>query len=97
MARVAWGSLSPSSAAGGPQQRHNPKSDASRIRTVGRSALSRHARFAEISPEVGVLDEEALDRLLADDLTRLSRWWPTWCTRPTNGCAHMPSESPPGS
>jgi Mg-chelatase subunit ChlD len=29
--------------------------------------LARHARFEEISPEVGVLDEEALDRLLAED------------------------------
>lgn len=34
---------------------------------MGRSTLSRHARFAEISPEVGVLDERALDRALAAD------------------------------
>ena len=56
------GSLSPPPpAAGRPQQRSNPKADASRNRTVGRSTLARHARFAEVSPEVGVLDEQALD------------------------------------
>jgi hypothetical protein len=38
-------------------------------RTTGRHELSRHARFAEISPAVGVLDEQALDRALADDPT----------------------------
>ena len=60
------GSLSPPGA-GRPQQRRNPKADAARNRTVGRSTLSRHARFAELSPEVGVLDEQALDRALAAD------------------------------
>lgn len=59
--------MSPPPAAGAPQRRHNPKSDASRARTLGRSALSRHVRFAEVSPEVGVLDEEALERALAAD------------------------------
>jgi Mg-chelatase subunit ChlD len=34
---------------------------------VGRSTLARHARFAEVSPEVGVLDEEALGRALTSD------------------------------
>ena len=34
---------------------------------MGRSTLSRHARFADISPEVGVIDEEALDKALAAD------------------------------
>ena len=34
---------------------------------MGRSTLSRHARFADISPEVGVLDEASLDRALALD------------------------------
>ncbi len=34
---------------------------------MGRSTLSRHARFAEVSPEVGVLDEQALDRALSAD------------------------------
>ena len=38
-------------------------------RTVGRHELSRHARFAEISPEVGVIDEQALNQALADDPT----------------------------
>jgi len=36
-------------------------------KTTGRHELSRHARFAEISPAVGVLDEQALHRALADD------------------------------
>jgi Mg-chelatase subunit ChlD len=34
---------------------------------VGRHELSRHARFAEISPEVGVLDEQAMSQALAED------------------------------
>ena len=34
---------------------------------MGRHELSRHARFAEISPEVGVLDERAMSRALAED------------------------------
>jgi len=65
--RRAGGSLSPPRPAGEPQQRRNPKQDASRTRTVGRSALSRHARFADVSPEVGTLDEQALERALAAD------------------------------
>ncbi len=63
---------SPSAApgAGGRQQRPRPKSAKSgqpEGKTVGRRELSRHARFAEISPEVGVLDEQAMSRALADD------------------------------
>ncbi len=34
---------------------------------MGRHELSRHARFAEISPEVGVLDEQAMSQALAED------------------------------
>jgi Mg-chelatase subunit ChlD len=34
---------------------------------VGRHELSRHGRFAEISPEVGVLDEQAMSQALAED------------------------------
>ena len=34
---------------------------------MGRHELSRHARFAELSPEVGVLDEQALNQALAED------------------------------
>ncbi len=34
---------------------------------MGRHELSRHARFAEISPEVGVLDERAMSQALAAD------------------------------
>jgi len=63
---------SPSAApgAGGRQQRPRPKSAKSgqpEGKTVGRRELSRHARFAEISPEVGVLDERAMSQALADD------------------------------
>jgi Mg-chelatase subunit ChlD len=36
-------------------------------RTVSRRELARHQRFAEVSPEVGHLDEEAFQRLLDDD------------------------------
>jgi Mg-chelatase subunit ChlD len=53
--------------AGGRHQRPKPKSGRSEGRTVGRRELSRHARFAEISPEVGVLDEQAMSQALADD------------------------------
>jgi Mg-chelatase subunit ChlD len=51
--------------AGGPR----PKSRRPEGRTVGRHELARHARFAEISPEVGVLDEQAMGRALAEDPT----------------------------
>jgi Mg-chelatase subunit ChlD len=57
---------------GGRHQRprpNGPKSGRPEGKTVGRRELSRHARFAEISPEVGVLDEQALNRALADDPT----------------------------
>src|SRR5580704_1281789 len=53
--------------AGGRHQRPQPKSGRREGKTVGRRELSRHARFAEISPEVGVLDEDAMSRALADD------------------------------
>jgi Mg-chelatase subunit ChlD len=58
----------PSASAGGGQpQRPPPKSGRPEGKTVGRHELSRHARFAEISPEVGVLDERAMSRALAED------------------------------
>jgi Mg-chelatase subunit ChlD len=53
--------------AGGRHPRPKPKSGRSEGKTVGRRELSRHARFAEISPEVGVLDEQAMSQALADD------------------------------
>jgi hypothetical protein len=53
--------------AGGRQQRPQPKSGRSEGKTTGRRELSRHARFAEISPEVGVLDERAMSQAVADD------------------------------
>jgi Mg-chelatase subunit ChlD len=57
-------------AAGGQHQRRpQPKSGRPEGKTTGRHELSRHARFAEISPEVGVLDERALSSALADDPT----------------------------
>jgi len=52
-------------AAGGP--RRPPKSGRPEGKTVGRHELARHPRFAELSPEVGVLDEEAVSRALAGD------------------------------
>jgi len=55
--------------AGGPRQRQQSKSGPRDSKTTGRHELSRHARFAEISPAVGVLDEQALHRALADDPT----------------------------
>jgi Mg-chelatase subunit ChlD len=54
-------------APGGQQQRPRPKSGRTDGKTVGRHELARHARFSEISPEVGVLDEEALSQALASD------------------------------
>ena len=54
-------------AAGGQQQRPRPKSGQPAGKTVGRHELSRHARFSEISPEVGVLDEAAMRQVLAAD------------------------------
>jgi Mg-chelatase subunit ChlD len=57
------------SAVGGPSQRPRPKSGRPEGKTVGRHELARHPRFAEISPEVGVLDEQALSRALAGDPT----------------------------
>jgi Mg-chelatase subunit ChlD len=56
---------------GGRRQRPNapnsPKSGRPEGKTVGRHELSRHVRFAEISPEVGVLDEQAMKQALAED------------------------------
>jgi Mg-chelatase subunit ChlD len=54
-------------APGGQHQRPRPKSGRPAGKTAGRHELSRHARFSEISPEVGVLDEEAMSRALASD------------------------------
>ncbi len=50
-----------------PQQRPQSKTGRPDGGTTGRRDLSRHARFAEISPEVGVLDEQAMNQALADD------------------------------
>ena len=55
--------------AGGPHQRPPSKSGRREAGTTGRRELARHARFAEISPEVGVLDEDAARRALAEDPT----------------------------
>jgi Mg-chelatase subunit ChlD len=52
---------------GHQQQRPKPKSGRPDGGTTGRRELARHARFAEISPEVGVLDERAMSQALADD------------------------------
>ena len=52
---------------GRQQQRPKPKSGLPDGGTTGRRELARHARFAEISPEVGVLDERAMSQALADD------------------------------
>ena len=52
---------------GRQQQRPRPKSGRPDGGTTGRRELARHARFAEISPEVGVLDERAMSQALADD------------------------------
>jgi Mg-chelatase subunit ChlD len=62
----------PAPQAGGRQQRPRPqgaKSGRPDGGTTGRRELSRHARFAEVSPEVGVLDEQAMSQALADDPT----------------------------
>ncbi len=53
--------------AGGRQPRPKPKSGRPDGGTTGRRELARHARFAEVSPEVGILDEQAMSRALADD------------------------------
>ncbi|HTX29596.1 MAG TPA: vWA domain-containing protein [Streptosporangiaceae bacterium] len=62
-------------AAGGPRPKAGrpksgrPKSGRREAGTTGRRELAGHARFAEISPEVGVLDEGAMARALAEDPT----------------------------
>ncbi len=53
--------------AGGQRQRPRPKSGRPEGKTVGRHEFSRHNRFAEISPEVGVLDERAANQALTED------------------------------
>ena len=58
---------SAASAAGGPHQRPRPKSGRSEGKTLGRRDLARHPHFAEISPQVGVLDERALSQVLRRD------------------------------
>src|SRR5271165_4228968 len=60
-------SPSATSMAGGQRPRPRPKSGRPEGKTVGRHELARHARFAELSPEVGVLDEQALNQALAED------------------------------
>ena len=55
------------SVADGQRERPPPKSGRPEGKTVGRHELSRHARFAELSPEVGVLDEQAVNQALAED------------------------------
>ncbi len=55
--------------AGGQQRAPRARSGPPEGRTTGRHELSGHARFAEISPAVGVLDEQALHRALAADPT----------------------------
>src|ERR1700683_5722980 len=57
----------PSAPAGRGPGRPPPKSGRPEGKTVGRHELARHVRFAELSPAVGVLDEEAMSRALADD------------------------------
>src|SRR3954451_2084239 len=38
--------------------------------TISRHRLSKRPEFAEVSPEVGVIDEAAFDRMLTDDADR---------------------------
>ena len=60
---------SPPAAPGAGGRPARPKSKTGRPDggTTGRRELARHARFAEISPEVGVLDEQAMSQALAED------------------------------
>ena len=55
--------------AGAPQPPPGParRSRGPQQRSAPRAELSRRAHFAEVSPEVGVLDEAAFDRALAQD------------------------------
>lgn len=48
-------------------RRPDSKSGRPEGRTTGRSELSRHPQFAQVSPQVGALDEDALRRALSDD------------------------------
>jgi magnesium chelatase subunit D len=52
---------------GGQHQRPSPKSGRREAGTTGRRELGRHARFAELSPEVGVLDEQAARQMMGED------------------------------
>jgi magnesium chelatase subunit D len=53
-------------APGGPSP-PGARASSAKKRTVGRPELSANPNFAAISPEVGVLDADALDALLAED------------------------------
>lgn len=53
-------------AAGGQRPRPPSKAGRQEARTLGRHELASRARFAEVSPEAGVLDEAAMRRALAD-------------------------------
>jgi Mg-chelatase subunit ChlD len=58
----------PASAPAAPPAARRPRSpSAPQARTTGRHELARHARFAELSPETGVLDEQAARQALAAD------------------------------
>ena len=62
-----------------------------RKRTTSRRELARNPRFEQISPDVGELDEAAVDEALARRSRR--RCWrcsPTSPGRPTRGCASWP-------
>ncbi len=48
-----------------PQQRGGARP--APLRTTSRAELARHPRFAELSPEVGVLDEDALESAVQQD------------------------------
>src|SRR3984957_12540722 len=57
----------PTAAAAGGADRPPPQAGRPEDKTVGRHELARHASFAELSPAVGVLDEEAVQQALAAD------------------------------
>ena len=50
-----------------PGPARSPKSGRREAATTGRRELGRHARFAELSPEVGLLDEQAARQALGED------------------------------
>ena len=58
----------PSSSSGAPGQQGGRSRPQRGDRTLGRSELSsRHEQFDDVSPELGELDAEAFDRMLAED------------------------------